>query len=461
MFSDSKYESTHIFDVYQTKVRSGKLKSDVHQIEIIKRFDQLNNRLRNYSPKMHGGNSVSRTRELLNFFNHPVSILHKNKINTRDDDTNRSEPIDLDLDGDPRGLYLHGDVGCGKTMLMDLFCDNCCVPEGTKRRIHFHSFMLEIHSRIHQYKIKNRSTSSSSGPALDFNPIPAIAQEIVSESWLLCLDELQVTDIGDAMIIRTFFKELFNRGIILITTSNRHPDDLYKNGLQRANFLPFIPLVKRYCTIIHLKSGIDYRRLLACSDSTDSSGKTHIKVYYITSNPQTTKHLDTLFSALASKETDTVRPRTLTIKARNIHFAKSCGQVLDSNFKELCDKPLGAEDYLILSQTFHTIIVRDIPQMDIKTRGQARRFITMIDAFYDNSVRVIFSADVPRDELFKGEGRNNETISDDDRKLMDDLGMANDSSSIFTGEEEKFAFYRTMSRITEMQSQKYWERCKR
>lgn len=346
----------------------------------------------------------------------------------------------------PKGLYLHGSVGGGKTMLMDLFY-HCCQIEH-KKRVHFHSFMLDVHSKVHQVK-KNIVRDTSSTKLQPFDPIPPVAASITEEAWLLCFDEFQVTDIADAMILKRLFTELFNNGVIVIATSNRAPDDLYKNGLQRGNFIPFIQILKNHCIVNSLDSGIDYRLKTGLSDE---------KIYFI-KGKDAEKDVDKVFKYLCSMENDIVRARTISIRGRNVTFQRTCGQILDSTFEELCDRPLGASDYLELSQVFHTVIIRDVPQLNLRLKSQARRFITLIDTLYDNRVRVVISAAVPHTKLFVPDGDNE--YSDEKRMLMDDLKISHGSddhkSNIFTGEEELFAFDRTISRLAEMQTTQYWE----
>ncbi|ENN80208.1 hypothetical protein YQE_03360, partial [Dendroctonus ponderosae] len=214
-----------------------------------------------------------------------------------------------------------------------------------------------------------------------------------------------------------------------------------------SNFLPFIDILKSHCEIANLDSGTDYR-LKVIGDKTNYFVKTDYNLDPIAP----------IFKFLCSKENDVIRGKTLVILGRNVTFKKACGGILESSFDELCDRPLGANDYLNLTQFFHTIIIRDIPRIDLlEMRSQARRFITLIDALYDQKSKVIRSADVPIRKLFTYT-KTTDSISDEHRMLMDDLKIGDKdlTSNIFTGDEEIFAFDRTISRLSEMQSEDYW-----
>ncbi|RZC43126.1 AFG1 ATPase and/or AAA 16 domain containing protein [Asbolus verrucosus] len=347
----------------------------------------------------------------------------------------------------PKGLYIYGAVGGGKTMLMDLFYSTCDIKK--KSRVHFHEFMVDVHAKIHETK-KHVVRDYSDDKPKPFDPIPPVANLISANAWMICFDEFQVTDVADAMILKRLFTHLFNNGIVMIATSNRAPDDLYKNGLQRSNFVPFIQVLKDHCEVISLDSGIDYRL----------KGLQSSKSNYFVKSDHKLDPVEPIFKFLCSKENDVVRGRTFTIQGRDVTFGKACGGVLETSFEELCDRPLGANDYLHLTQFFHTIIIRDVPQMSLKIKSQTRRFITLIDALYDHRIKVIITASIPIKELFLTQKRDKDNISDEDRMLMDDLKMGKDdtSANIFTGDEEIFAFDRTVSRLTQMQSEEYWNK---
>uniref|UniRef100_T1J356 AAA+ ATPase domain-containing protein n=1 Tax=Strigamia maritima TaxID=126957 RepID=T1J356_STRMM len=404
-------------DAYLARVEQKELTYDEHQKKIVDHLDILHDKLIKYRTPIRrsGIFKIFQTREVVK---------------------------------GPKGMYLWGSVGCGKTMLMDLFYNSCDIEH--KKRVHFNEFMLDVHRKIHNFKLMV-DQEEGTRRRKSYDPIPPVADLIADEAWLLCFDEFQVTDIGDAMVLKRLFNGLFDNGVVVVATSNRQPDDLYKSGLQRSNFFPFIGLLKSKCNVHCLDSGIDYRQSGALAKQ---------KLFFIKTECDANAELDKLFKILSAKETDTVRPKTLNILERNVTFAKTCGQVLDTTFEELCERALGAGDYLTLANTFHTIILRDIPIMTVKHRTPARRFIILIDTLYDNKVRLACSADAPRQNLFQLASDEISEISDDQRKLMDDLGIKSDSvdskASIFTGEEEIFAFDRTLSRLSEMQTKEYW-----
>ena len=300
----------------------------------------------------------------------------------------------------PRGLYLWGDVGRGKSMLMDLFFEDAAVEP--KRRIHFNAFMADVHARLHVERAKTGTT----------DPILAVAAALAAEARLLCFDEFQVTDVADAMILGRLFEQQLDLGTVIVATSNVAPDRLYEGGLNRQLFLPFIALIKERLNVVELNGPTDYRlhRL---------SGH---PVYLTPLSPQTDAAMDTAWRRL----TDCARgePARLTVFGRSLVVPQAARGVARFSFVDLCEKPLAAADYLEIARNFHTLLIDHIPILSAAERDAARRFVLLIDTLYDQNVKLIASAEAAPSLLYPdGDGAD--------------------------------AFRRTASRLVEMQSEDY------
>jgi cell division protein ZapE len=304
-----------------------------------------------------------------------------------------------------RGLYIYGDVGRGKTMLMDLFFETSLVQR--KRRAHFHEFMADVHERVH---VLRQDTEN------EVDPILRAAEAIAKESWLLCFDEFHVDDIADAMILGRLFTKMFELGVVLVATSNLPPSELYKDGLNRSLFLPFVALLEKQCEVVQLDARTDFRL----------EKLTGMQAWYVPDDATADAALDDTWHRLAGAHEG--HPTELQVKGHVIRVPKAAMGVARFSFSDLCSKPLAATDYLKIAHDFHTIILDHVPVMDYDRRNEAKRFIILIDTLYDHGVKLVASAEANPDDIYTA-----------------------------TEGYEAQEFKRTASRLIEMRSQSYLE----
>ncbi|WP_174801490.1 cell division protein ZapE [Martelella limonii] len=305
------------------------------------------------------------------------------------------------------GLYIFGSVGRGKTMLMDMFFD--LAPVADKRRSHFLGFMADVQDRLNVYRRK-----LSAGEVKEADPIGPVADEIIAESRLLCFDEFTVTDIADAMILSRLFSALFQRGCVLVATSNVAPDDLYKDGLNRALFLPFVDVLKKNVTVTTLDSATDYRM-------EKFEGR---PVYLTPLDAATASRMDENWTMLTGGREGAAEE--IEMRGRVLQVPRACGQIARFSFDDLCRKPLGGTDYLAIAKRYRTVFIDGVPVMSSDSRNEIKRFIMLIDTLYDQTIRTVISAEaMPEALLPERKGR------------------------------EGFEFERTASRLFEMRSSDY------
>jgi cell division protein ZapE len=336
--------------VYQDLVESGAIEADAAQAAAVEAMTALETRLASYRPARKQGF---------------LGRLFGDK----------SEPA-------PRGLYIHGEVGRGKTMLMDLFFQHSAVEH--KRRAHFHEFMAGVHERIYGFR-----QNIARGEIADSDPVMLTAAAIFDEAWLLCFDEFHVTDIADAMILGRLFSRLFELGTVVVATSNVAPEDLYKGGLNRALFLPFIAQIEARMDVIRLDARTDFRleKLFG------------VKMWLVPADREADAALDMAWARITGNALG--KPRDIAIKGRMLHVPRSASGVARFSFADLCEKPLGASDYLRLAHDYHTILLDHVPVMDYDARNAAKRFITLIDTLYDNAVKLMASASADPVTLYR------------------------------------------------------------
>lgn len=307
----------------------------------------------------------------------------------------------------PRGIYLWGSVGRGKTMLMDLFFQ--AAPVQAKRRVHFQSFMADVHQRIHDWRL-----ASKAGTAKGDEPVAPVADDLAAQAWLLCFDEFTVTDIADAMILGRLFQALFARGVVIVATSNVEPGRLYEGGLNRALFLPSIKQIQQHMQVFELNARTDFRLEKLAGNP----------VYHVPADAAAHEALTRAFKSLTGRSRG--EPRSLEVLGRQLLVPQAINGVARFSFHDLCEQPLASSDYLAIAREFHTLVIDDIPVLPAHKRNEARRLTWLIDALYDMQVKVIASAQDQPVGLYLGtEGR------------------------------EVFEFERTASRLIEMRSTDY------
>jgi cell division protein ZapE len=333
---------------YRELIRAGTIHADPAQRAAVEKLQLLHMRLKDYDP--HEGKKVA-----MGWLGFGRKAAKADKFLT--------------------GLYLFGGVGRGKSMLMDLFFDGA--PVAAKRRVHFHAFMREIHAGVHAARQANAQ-----------DPILPVAEEVAASAVLLCFDEFQVTDITDAMILGRLFEALFARHVVVVATSNRPPDDLYKDGLNRAIFVPFIQMLKDRVDLVELDTAVDYRQGLdgeACT-------------YFTPIDAVARAGMDAAWRRETGGEPSA--PVTLSIHGRRVRISEATEDAGRASFEELCENPLGPSDYLAIAEHFTTFFIDDIPKLKWSQNNEAKRFVTLIDAFYEAKMRLYCSAEVQPEELY-------------------------------------------------------------
>ena len=451
--------SSSLFDHYESLIASGEVTRDPHQIRALRELDRLradclayiaspsfnsnsaNNNATSKSDGDSGGWSIS------NLF----SSWGDDSSSSTSTASSGSHQVQAATIDKPKGVYLHGGVGCGKTYCMDLFYnslpanplqanDDLTTAEANsstaqssnsnnknniKQKVHFHKFMLNMHKSIHTAK----TTHKLQGADL----INHVIHDTLSHGKIICFDEFQVTDIADALLLKRLFTSLLAKGAVIVATSNRPPCDLYKGGLQRDLFLPFIDLLEDECHVVSMwESDMDYRLVQKDEedDSYDDSGKQRV---YFVGNDGAKRRFEKLFHVL-TKGSD-INSMVLDVQGRQVFVPKASEEysIARFSFNDLCAKAAGAADYLAIGERFHTVFIEDVPKLQYHEVNLVRRWITLIDAMYENHVKLVIQAETKPEEMFEVDLENEHC-------------------------DEVFAFDRTRSRMEEMRSEKYLQK---
>eukprot|EP00250_Pteridium_aquilinum_P010501 c19432_g1_i1 orf=673-2334(-) len=407
-------EGTSPIEAYERLVKLGSIRSDQRQLEALQPLNRLHKELTDYSPPPTSSSYgfASRLLRTLRAFKNPMES--------------------------PRGVYIHGGVGTGKSLVADIFFH--CSPVKSKRRVHFHQFMLDVHRRLHEARLKGEIGKSN-------DVMKAVAEELLNAGWLLCFDEFQVVDIADAMILKRLLEILFKSGAVMVASSNRAPTELYKNGLQRELFLPCIESIKHHCEVhaFHPDSS-DYRLIGARPDGTSALSV----VWYKPLNMENASLFEKTFIQLAGGRV--IEPTVLKTGSRSIQVPRAAGGIAFFDFVDLCGTPKGASDYLAIATSFHTVFVANIPQMTSSHNEMARRFITLVDVLYEQKVKLIANASVDPKDLYKP---SMEDVDISKPVAVSAKRQSKREQSLYEEKDEEFAFARTVSRLTHMQSLDY------
>lgn len=386
-------------NLYESLISEGKMRPDPRQKSVVCLMQGLADQLEAGSPA-HAESKPSKTASWFS-----LQSWRSSTASATDDPPSR------------KGLYIFGGCGTGKTMLMDMFFSN--VAFSPKKRVHFHEYMIDVHHRLFALqKVREKSEDL----------VERVASDLMKEARLLCFDEFQVTHISDAVLMRRLFSIMLARGVIVVATSNRPPDDLYRNGLNRELFVPFIPILKKYCIVHNMDSETDYRQMSNASGDMWRS-------YFAPLNAETAKALESKFFRIATNDIE-LDAASLEVQGRSVAIRRAArkSNIAWFTFSELCDKPLGSADYITLAKRFHTVFIEGIPQLTLQEINQTRRFITLIDALYDNGTRIFFSCE---------------------SSTLADIFLVDAQTKTLSSLDEVFAWDRTVSRLTEMTSIEY------
>jgi len=447
---------------YQKLVEQGKVAEDPTQQVVVAQLDSLHSQLRLAERQGLVPRNVAATasapqprRESSSFFSSVFNMGGMFGGKSTSASTQPTAPVasahsaPASFPGLPKGKYVYGGVGSGKTFLMDMWFDH--VSTRRKRRVHFNAFMLDVHARLHAL----RTSGGGGGGGAD--PLQHIAQDILRESYVLAFDEFQVTDVGDAMIMARLFGSLFEGGLVMVATSNRHPSELYKQGLQRELFMPVIDAIAARCDVVRLNSPTDYRLLGTQAGHTWITPESLQGVARTRNMEQVSAELEKTFRSVSKDEVP--RSTLLTTQGRTVEVRRAALDrgVAFFSFEELCAQPLGAADYMVIAQRFPIVFLDDVPALSLGERNEVRRLITLVDTLYEHKVKLFVSAALPAHELFKPGGHSSSAAAR--TGTVDSLGVERrltmGDEEQYGGADEVFAFDRAVSRLIKMGSTEY------